>query len=50
MWIIHFGSIYFNISPKNIILIGDSAGGNLALGILIRAIETNQRIPDKIIL
>ncbi|CAD8063315.1 unnamed protein product [Paramecium primaurelia] len=50
MWIIHFSSAYFNICPKNIILIGDSAGGNLALGILIRSIETNQRIPDKIIL
>ncbi|CAD8175930.1 unnamed protein product [Paramecium octaurelia] len=50
MWIIHFGSAYFNICPKNIILMGDSAGGNLALGIVIRAIETNQRIPDKVIL
>ncbi|CAK80044.1 unnamed protein product (macronuclear) [Paramecium tetraurelia] len=50
MWIVHFGSAYFNICPKNIILMGDSAGGNLALGIIIRAIEINQRIPDKIIL
>ncbi|CAD8069705.1 unnamed protein product [Paramecium primaurelia] len=50
MWIVHFGATYFKISPKNIILIGDSAGGNLALGITIRAIETYQRIPDKIIL
>lgn len=41
MWIIHFSSAFLNISPKNIILTGDSAGGNLAIGLVVRAIETN---------
>lgn len=40
LWIIHFAKFYFQTELSNIILTGDSAGGNLALGIVIRAIET----------
>lgn len=38
------------IIPKKIILAGDSAGGNLALGVCIKAIENKLRIPDGLLL
>jgi acetyl esterase/lipase len=38
------------IDAKSVILVGDSAGGNLALGLTLRALHTNVRIPDGIIL
>ena len=34
------------IKPKKIILIGDSAGGNLIAGITIKAIKSGFRVPD----
>jgi len=50
LWIIHFAPIYLKINLQNIILTGDSAGGNLAMALTIRAIEMGVRIPDKIVL
>jgi hormone-sensitive lipase len=36
--------------PKKVILVGDSAGGNLVAAITIMAIQRNYRVPDGIIL
>lgn len=49
-WIINYGSKHLKIDPSKVILIGDSAGGNLILGITILCIVTNFRKPDKLIL
>jgi len=38
------------IKIKNITLVGDSAGGNLVLGVTFKAIESNLRKPDSLIL
>ena len=39
MWIVHFAREFLNTDCENIILIGDSAGGNLCMGVLYRAIQ-----------
>lgn len=49
-WIVNFVGRYFNIVPKKIILAGDSAGGNLALGVALLCIKYKVRIPDGILL
>lgn len=36
--------------PKKIILIGDSAGGNLVAALTIKIIKSGYRIPDGIVL
>jgi acetyl esterase/lipase len=41
---------YAAINPQTIILTGDSAGANLALAVTLRAIHSNVRIPDGIML
>lgn len=38
------------IDPSNIILAGDSIGGNLAVGVCLRAIEAEERTPDGLFL
>ncbi len=38
------------IKPNKVILVGDSAGGNLAAAITIMAITRGYRVPDGIIL
>ena len=48
-WIVLYGFQYLNIKPSKIILVGDSAGGNLICGITILAIQNNFRIPDHLI-
>ncbi|XP_049849700.1 uncharacterized protein LOC126320007 [Schistocerca gregaria] len=47
-WITHPNAL--NIKPRKIILVGDSAGGNLLLGVTFKAIQDGIRIPDGIIL
>ena len=49
-WIIKNASEEFNINLNKIILVGDSAGGNLALGLVLLLIVHNKRLPDKLIL
>ncbi len=38
--------MFIGIKPKKIVLIGDSAGGNLIAGITIKSIKSGFRIPD----
>lgn len=52
-WILHQMSRYkvllmryFNITPQNIILAGDSAGGNLCCALTALCIKYGQRVPD----
>jgi hormone-sensitive lipase len=39
-----------NISLKELIIAGDSAGGNMALGICFRSIKLGIRVPDGLFL
>lgn len=39
-----------DIEPKNVILIGDSAGGNLVCALTIKLIKSKGRIPDGLVL
>ena len=50
LWIINWGADQLNINPKTIILVGDSAGGNLATSITILAIQHKVKVPDMLIL
>ena len=45
-WLINYSAKYLKIKFDKIILMGDSAGGNLCLGILNLAIQKNWRIPN----
>ena len=49
-WLVEHGETYLGIRPDKIILVGDSAGGNLAAALTVLAIERNYRIPDGIVL
>ncbi len=41
---------YMKINLDKIVICGDSAGGNMALGLIYRAIKFGVRIPDGILL
>ena len=41
---------HLDIEPKNVILIGDSAGGNLVCALTIKLIKAKGRIPDGLVL
>ncbi|EAR83697.2 hypothetical protein TTHERM_00827140 (macronuclear) [Tetrahymena thermophila SB210] len=48
-WIVNNVSKYFNIIPNKIIVVGDSAGGNLTIALTQLCIKYNVRIPDGIV-
>ncbi|CAD8149587.1 unnamed protein product [Paramecium octaurelia] len=50
MFIITFIHKYFNIVPSKVVLVGDSAGGNLVAALTIQAIKAGVRVPDGILL
>ena len=50
MWILQYAKKYLGVTPEKIVIAGDSAGGNLALGMVLRCIQTFQRIPDGLLL
>jgi hormone-sensitive lipase len=50
VWIVKYSFIQLGIMPEKIVLVGDSAGGNLVTAITMLAIQTGFRIPDQIIL
>lgn len=45
-----YGEAYLGLNTDKIILVGDSAGGNLIAAVTAMAIERNFRIPDSLIL
>ena len=59
-WILTYCEEFFKIKTDNVVLVGDSAGGNLVIGIIfqiiiylgitIHAIRTRGRVPDGILL
>ena len=49
-WLIENARSKLGINPKKIILIGDSAGGNLAAALTIMAINRGYRVPDGLLL
>ncbi|CAD8072851.1 unnamed protein product [Paramecium primaurelia] len=50
MFIITFIQKFFNIIPSKVVLVGDSAGGNLVAALTIQAIKAGVRVPDGILL
>ncbi|KRW99040.1 hypothetical protein PPERSA_11641 [Pseudocohnilembus persalinus] len=50
LFIVHQIHNYYNINPKNIILTGDSAGGNMCLGIVQLCMKYNIQLPKFILL
>ena len=49
-WIITQSEKQFGIKLSNVILAGDSAGGNLAMAVSLRAVRSGLRAPDGILL
>lgn len=49
-WVLKYAEEILGIKPTKIILTGDSAGGNLAIGVTVLAIKTGIRIPDGLLL
>ena len=49
-WVLEHMEHTLGIKPTKIILAGDSAGGNLALGVTLLAIKNNVRVPDGLML
>jgi len=47
LWVAYYAEKYLKIKTKNIIIEGDSAGGNLSQGVVTLAIQKETRIPDK---
>ena len=49
-WIVENAEAFLGIKPEKIILVGDSAGGNLVAAITLMAIKRNYRMPDGLIM
>ncbi|EGR30114.1 hypothetical protein IMG5_141700 [Ichthyophthirius multifiliis] len=49
LWILFYAEKFFNVKPEKIILVGDSAGGNLILGLVQLCIKFNIQLPSGII-
>ena len=49
-WILKYAQEEFELDIEKIILVGDSAGGNLSLAITYLCIIHNRRIPDALFL
>lgn len=50
VWVVKHAKKYLGISPERLVLAGDSAGGNLALGVVLRCIHTGEKIPSGLLL
>ena len=50
MWIIKHAETEFGLGCKKIVIVGDSAGGTLALSLTYLLIELGKRLPDALIL
>ena len=50
LWVLHLAKFYFRTNVRKIIISGDSAGGNMAISTVFRAIKFGVRIPDAVFL
>lgn len=50
MWVVRYARKYLGISPDKLILAGDSAGANFALGVTLRCIQTGEKGPSGLLL
>ena len=50
LWVVNMGKYYFNSNIEKIIVTGDSAGGNMAISTVYRAMKFGVRIPDAVFL
>lgn len=49
-WVVEHAETYLGIKPEKIILVGDSAGGNLVCAATLMAINRGYRVPDGLIM
>lgn len=49
-WVLNYSQKHLNINPSKIIMVGDSAGGNLASCVTIMSIKNGFKVPDGLIL
>ncbi|OMJ65926.1 hypothetical protein SteCoe_37413 [Stentor coeruleus] len=49
-WIIKFSSEHLGISPSEIVLVGDSAGGNLITSLTLKLLESGSQLPDGLLM
>ena len=50
VWTVEHIESQLGISPKRIVVAGDSAGGNFALALCFKAVEMGYRVPDGLLL
>ena len=50
VWVVHHAKKYLGVSPDKVVLAGDSAGGNLALGVTLRCVQTGEKVPSGLLL
>lgn len=50
MWVLEYYKQVFSAEPKKIILVGDSAGGNLVAALTSMLIMKKLRVPDGVVL
>mmetsp|Transcript_20144 Transcript_20144/g.17844 ORF Transcript_20144/g.17844 Transcript_20144/m.17844 type:complete len:396 (-) Transcript_20144:159-1346(-) len=50
LWVAYYAEKYLQLRPSSIIIEGDSAGGNIAIGVTHLLVQKNLRIPDKLLL
>ena len=48
-WIVEHAESFLGVKPEKIILVGDSAGGNLVTALTVMAIQRKYRVPDGLI-
>lgn len=49
-WIIENCEKKLRIKPEKVLIVGDSAGGNLAAALTVLLVKTNSRIPEGLVL
>ena len=50
VWVVRHAKKYLGVTPDKLVLAGDSGGGNLALGVTLRCIQTGEKVPSGLLL
>jgi hormone-sensitive lipase len=50
LWILHHAKDSLGVLPNKLVIVGDSAGGNLALALCLKCIEKGVRLPTGLVL